>query len=105
MLRYTVTVTLLDSDMAERFIDWLRNGHIAEVMTGGATSANICRIDGDEIMYAIEYLFPSRAVFAAYEREHAPRLREQGRKLFPPSHGVVYQRSMADVIHSYPEPT
>ncbi len=103
MLRYTVTVTLPDEATADRFMAWLRNGHIAEVIAGGATSATICRVDGDTITYDIAYRFPSRAAFATYERDHAPRLREEGRTLFPPAAGIVYQRTVAAVVAQFPE--
>jgi hypothetical protein len=103
MLRYTVTVKLPDAATAERFVTWLRGGHIAEVIAGGATSAEICRVDGDAITYDISYRFPSRAAFATYERDHAPRLREEGRTLFPPAAGIVYQRRVADVVTEFPE--
>src|SRR6516164_1862228 len=103
MIRYTVTVTLPDHATADRFLAWLRNGHIAEVLAGGARSAEIFRVDGDAITVEIAYRFPSRSAFAAYERDHAPRLREEGSTLFPPASGIVDQRGLAELIASFPE--
>jgi Domain of unknown function (DUF4286) len=105
MLRYTVTVTLPDSATAKRFVVWLRDSHIAEVIAGGATSAEVFRLDGAAISYEIAYCFPSRTAFAAYERDYAPRLREEGRMLFPPSNGIIYQRGVAELVAKFPEVT
>lgn len=103
-LRYVVGVTLPDDATAQGWLDWLRNGHIAEVLAGGATSADIFKIDGTPNSYEIEYFFPSRAAFAIYERDRAPRLRDEGRKLFPPEQGVVYRRTTGELIQEFSEP-
>jgi hypothetical protein len=97
-LIYIVEVTFPDQATAERWLDWIRAGHAAEVIAGGATSAEVVRLVGDAIAYAVVYRFPSRDVFAAYERGHAPRLREEGRRLFPPANGIGYRRTVAEVI-------
>lgn len=101
--RYVVGVTLPNTDLAERWLDWLRNGHIAEVIAGGATEATIYRVDGTDHSFEIVYAFPTREAFVHYERDHAPRLREEGRRLFPPEQGVVYRRSTAEFIERFPE--
>lgn len=103
MLCYTVSVTLPEATTADRFVAWLRGGHIAEVLAGGAIAATIQLRDGDPITFDIMYQFPSRAAFDVYEREHAPRLREEGRQMFPPADGIVYQRNVAEVIAAFPE--
>src|SRR4051812_33823189 len=95
---YTVTVTLPDDATAGRFVAWLTGGHIAEVLAGGANCAYLTRPDGEPNTVAIIYGFPSRSAFEAYERDHAPRLREEGRRLFPPESGVIYRRTVAEVL-------
>jgi hypothetical protein len=45
----------------------------------------------------VRYHFPSREAFAAYERDHAPRLRADGLRRFPPERGVSYRRSVGVV--------
>jgi len=102
-LVYTVTVALPDDAMATRWRAWI-GPHAAEVLAGGAVSAAVWRPDGQAHTYAVVYHFPSREAFAAYERDHAPRLRDEGRRLFPPEAGVVYQRSVAEVLITVPEP-
>jgi hypothetical protein len=103
MIRCTVTVTLPDAATAERFVAWLCSGHIAEIIAGGATSVEIFHLDSVANAYEIDYRFPSRAVFAVYERDVAPRLREESRMLFPPANGIAYQRSVAEVVARFPE--
>ena len=36
MFAYTVTATFADSRVADEWITWLRNGHIGQVLEGGA---------------------------------------------------------------------
>jgi dipeptidase E len=90
---YTVTASFRDAATAQEWLRWLRGGHIAEVLAGGATLAEIVAVDGDELAYEIRYRFSSAEAFARYEREHAPRLRAEGLRLFPPERGVTYRRS------------
>ena len=97
-LRYTVGVKLPDAVTAERWLRWLRDGHVADVMAGGATTAQVCRLDGEDHAFEVAYEFPSRESFAAYERDHAPRLRAEGLGLFPVESGVAYRRGTAEII-------
>ncbi|MGE3805561.1 MAG: DUF4286 family protein [Gemmataceae bacterium] len=80
------------------WLDWLRGGHIAEVIAGGASSAAIVALDEPARAYEVRYLFPSRDAFERYEREHAPRLRAEGLRLFPPEKGIAYKRSVGAVL-------
>jgi len=99
-LRYIVGVTLPDQATTDRWLAWLRGGHIAEVLAGGATSATIFQINGTDFTFEIDYRFPSAEAFANYETHHAPRLREEGRQLFPPDR-VIYRRSTAAPVESF----
>lgn len=101
-LVYTVTVTLPDEAMAGRWLQWI-GPHAAEVLAGGATAAEVVKPDESPRTYSVVYHFPSRESFGGYERDHAPRLRDAGRRLFPPEAGVVYQRTIADVMFTIPE--
>jgi hypothetical protein len=102
---YTVAVTFPRLEMVDDWIRWLCDGHVADVLAGGATQAEIVRIDGSSLTYEVRYRFPSCQHFDAYEREHAPRLREEGRRLFPPEQGVVYQRTVGERIAGFPDAT
>jgi hypothetical protein len=101
-IRYTVAVTFPDEETAERWLRWLNDGHIAEVLAGGATAAEIVRRDGPVIEFEARYSFPSREAFDRYEREHAPRLRVEGLRLFPTEHGIHYHRSTGVVKGEFP---
>lgn len=98
VIAYTVSATFTDCKVAHEWVAWLTGGHIADVLKGGAVSAEIIRIDGDECRYEIRYQFPSRESFRAYETNHAPRLRAEGLAKFPTSRGISYARSTGVVI-------
>jgi hypothetical protein len=103
MFVYTVACAFDDPKVAEEWIAWLRDGHLAEVRAAGALDAEVVRCDapaGDARAVRCEarYHFHSRAAFAEYEREHAPRLRADGLKRFPPERGLKYERMTGEVI-------
>jgi len=100
MFSYTLAVTFDDAAVAAQWIAWLRDEHLAEVCAAGAVDAEIIRFDvaaGHKPRYEVRYHFQSREAFARYERDHAPRLRADGLKRFPPERGVKYERSTGEV--------
>ena len=103
-LAYTVFTTFRDPALADAWLRWLRDGHIAEVMAGGAADAEIVELDAPADAppgaraFEVRYHFPSRESFARYEKDHAPRLRAEGLKLFPVERGVSYRRAVGTVI-------
>jgi|CXWL01.1.fsa_nt_gi hypothetical protein len=44
-----------------------------------------------------QYVFPSRKAYDAYIRDHAPALRADGLKHFPPDSGVTSERQVAEI--------
>ncbi len=96
--RYTVQAIFTDTDVAEEWVHWLKTGHCQEVLDGGATRVEVLQIDGKELGFEVRYDFPNRETFAAYERDHAPRLRAEGLDRFPTERGVRYARSTGAVI-------
>lgn len=94
---YTVAVAFNDRRMADEWLEWVRTGHIAEVLAGGAASAEVIVLDGETPRFEVRYLFPSRQAFERYERDHAPRLRSEGLARFPLEKGVQYQRTLGSV--------
>ena len=94
---YMVTATFSDASVADEWIAWLRDRHLAEVCAAGAEDAEVIRLDGDDLRATVIYHFADRAAFAAYERDHAPRLRAEGLALFPPTRGVTMTRSFGTV--------
>lgn len=105
-IAYTVTCTFDDASVAEEWIAWLRDEHLAEVIAAGALDAEVIRLDKNAAHSAIQcevrYHFASRAAFAKYERDHAPQLRAKGLERFPPSRGLKYERSTGEVVHRRP---
>ena len=98
---YTVRTTCPNVQVRSRFLAWLSPNHVAQVMAGGATSARIVLPDraNDTVPAVVEtqYVFPSRKVFDAYVRDHAPALRADGLKHFPPESGITYERQVAEI--------
>lgn len=102
---YEVEALFADESIALRWLDWLRDEHIADVMRGGATGGRAIRLDppadaaplAGEVRYCVQYEFPSRAAFDRYLAEFAPRLREEGLKRFAPPQ-VRYARRSGDVV-------
>ena len=101
-IAYTVSVTLPGEAAAAEWLRWLRGGHLAEVLAGGATQAEVVALDGPGSVYEVRYRFPSREAFDRYEREHAPRLRAEGLRLFPVEKGFVYRRTVGVVTDVVP---
>ena len=100
-ISYTVTVTFSDRTLVEHWLDWLKNGHVADVLAGGASDAEIIELEGSSLSYEVRYHFPSREAFANYEKEHAPRLRAEGLVRFPVDKGIAYRRSVGVVNESF----
>jgi dipeptidase E len=100
---YTVAAEFEDAAVAAEWLAWLAGGHVAEVMAGGATGAEVVALDGPRQSFEVRYRFPSREAFARYEQEHAPRLRAEGLRLFGAERGVRYRRSVGVVAQAHPE--
>ena len=88
------------SPTAKRWLEWLRDKHLAEVLAAGALDAQIVRIDGPVEQYEIHYRFADKAGFEVYERDHAPRLREEGLARFPLNLGLEFERRSGAIIHA-----
>lgn len=99
MIAYTVSCTFNDPAIADEWIGWLRDEHLAEVCAAGALDAEVIRFDGTPVRCEVRYHFASREAFAIYERDHAPRLRAEGLKRFPPERGLKYERSLGEIVH------
>lgn len=115
MIEYSVRISLPDAKTAADMLLWLDREHLAAVCAAGALDARVVRLDppssgegggegsgGQGVTLVARYRFASRAAFARYEREHAPRLRAEGLARFPPEAGVRYDRSIADIVAEAP---
>ena len=97
MLVYTVTCALPSEEECERYLGWLEDDHLADVVRAGAVSGEAVRLDGEGVVVETRYRFASREAFAAYERGPAEALRAEGREKFGPETGVTFTRSVGEV--------
>ena len=71
------------------------------VIKGGAHSASIINLDrdADTDPFRVEtrYIFATRARFDDYTTHHAPKLREEGVRLFTPR-GAAFSRTIGEVV-------
>ena len=102
---YTVRAACLNEQQRGRYLAWLSPNHIMELMKGGATGARIVLPDrtGETGPAVVEthYTFPSRRAFDDYVRLHAPALRADGLKHFPPDSGITYERQVAEIAAEF----
>ena len=98
---YTVRATCPSVQVRGRVLAWLAPGHLLQVKAGGATTVRVVLPDraGDTAPAVIEtqYVFPSRTAFDTYLRVHAPALRADAVKHFPPESGVTFERQIAEI--------
>ncbi len=112
MFSYTVIATFDDPRIADKWIAWLRDEHLAEVCAAGAKDAEVIRVDTSAAISAttghqqvrceVHYHFTSRDAFDRYARDHAPRLRQEGLRRFPPKRGISYERATGEVVARWP---
>lgn len=103
---YAVVATLPDAAVAEEYIHWLEDGHIDQVIKGGAHSGMIVRLErgaGDglppeAVQVMTQYVFSTRELFDHYVVEAAPALRADGLKRFGPERGVRMQRMVGEIL-------
>jgi hypothetical protein len=109
MFSYTVTATFDDPAVADEWVAWLRDEHVRDVIEAGAMDGEVIVVDPDpqeretasgprRQTCEVRYHFADRAAFEAYVRDHAPRLREEGLKRFPPERGIAYSRHGGEVV-------
>lgn len=110
MIAYTVVAEFDDAQVLREWLEWLKNGHLADVCASGATDAEALDLggvsQGGRMVHRGEarYHFATQEDFSAYERHHAPRLRAEGLRRFPEQRGVRYRRSVGQVVASTRKP-
>ncbi len=86
MIFYNVTINI-DESVHNQWMKWMQEKHIQEVLaTGKFSGARMVKVLVAEDMggttYSIQYTTDSKATLQRYYDEDAPRLREEGLKLF-----------------------
>ena len=100
MIAYTVTAELPSTEIRRAYLDWLGQGHVDDVIRGGALAGSIVRIDdpSEPIRVETRYLFAGRDDLEVYLRDHAPALRADGLARFGPETGVRFSRTVGELI-------
>jgi hypothetical protein len=101
---YTVRCEFTDPAVADAWLQWLADEHLADVCDAGALDAEAVRLDGDPVTCEVHYHFADRVAFETYERDHAPALREEGLSRFPLELGLSYRRSVGEVTSATGSP-
>ena len=98
---YTVRASCPTIQVRGRFLAWLSPSHLLQVKAGGAVATRVVLPDraSDTAPAVVEtqYVFPSRKSFETYVRDHAPALRADSVKHFPPESGVNFERQVAEI--------
>jgi hypothetical protein len=99
-IAYAVTASLPDEATRDRYIAWLRSGHLDEVIKAGAEAAVIVIVEEPSTPPQVQtrYTFRTRDAYERYIAHHAPGLRAEGLKLFPPTSGVSFSRTMGRIL-------
>ena len=86
MILYNVTVNIHES-VHDQWMQWMQEKHINDVLaTGKFSAARMVKVLIEEEMggatYAIQYTTDCKETLQRYYDEDAPRLREEGLRLF-----------------------
>ena len=86
MIIYNVTTNIHES-VHDKWMIWMQHKHIPEMLACGKfTSARLVRVLIEEEMggvtYSVQYSTDSKETLEKYYSEDAPKLREEGLKLF-----------------------
>jgi hypothetical protein len=106
---YTVRAICPNVQVRGRYLSWLVPDHLLAVQAAGASKARVVLpgvandaglalsvVEGPAVVEA-QYVFRSRKIFETYLRDHAPALRADGLKYFPPESGITYERQVAEI--------
>lgn len=104
-IAYTVRATFTDKAVADRFVAWMVDEHLRDLLNAGAERAEAVRLDAESVgpspVVECRYVFPDRASYMAYVNEQAPRLRGRGLELFGPKPDgtpvVTYVRTVGEI--------
>ena len=86
MIIYNVTINIHES-VHDQWFSWMQTKHIEDVLaTGKFSSARMVKVLIEEEMggatYSIQFTTDSKEMLQKYYEEDAPRLREEGLRLF-----------------------
>jgi hypothetical protein len=105
LVYYTVNATInIDTETnLQRYVDWLKNGHVQAVVACGAVSGDVVVLEreGENGPVQVEsvYVFPSREMLQGYFDGPALELRKEGKELWMDTGIVMFRRSIGTVVH------
>ncbi len=102
-LAYTVTADFDELAVAAEWVQWLKDGHLDQVLQGGALEATVVRLEPTAtapLRFEARYRFASMAAFTAYEQGPAQALRADSLARFPAARGVRMSRSLGEILES-----
>lgn len=101
-IAYTVKCQIRNPDLAEKWLEWMKNEHIADVLAAGANDAELIKleslIDPSVSCFEVRYHFENKDAYDAYLKNHAPTLRQKGMDKFPVDEGLVYSRTAGECL-------
>ena len=86
MIFYNITINIHES-VHDQWMQWMQEKHISDVLaTGKFSAARMVKVLIDEEMggttYSVQFTTDSKETLQRYYDEDAPRLRDEGLKLF-----------------------
>jgi sensor domain CHASE-containing protein len=86
MIIYNVTINIDDS-VHEHWLSWMQEKHIPEMLgTGMFTEAKMVKVliveESGGTTYSVQFFTESKEKLEQYYNEFAPRMREEGARLF-----------------------
>ncbi len=104
MFVYSIQCEFMEDGWADeisRWVDWMREVHIPDVIRSGALSAEFIRFEQHPPVFQVLYHFESAETFAVYEQDQAPRLRGESLREFPPETGLSYRRNYGERVGQF----
>lgn len=103
MLVYSVVAVVADPELAQRYIQWLRDGHVEKVCEeGGALDGEVtAELDASSGVMTVvsRYHFATQAEFDAYASDEvAARLRGEFAEAFPEGVKIAGRSTVESVV-------
>ena len=103
MIIYNVTINI-DDTVHDKWVSWMTEKHIPEVLaTGKFVKANMVKVmiveERGGTAYSIQYYAENKEMLEKYYQEDAPKLREEGLKLFGDK--MLAFRTELELLHEF----
>ncbi|QEE48633.1 DUF4286 family protein [Flavobacterium alkalisoli] len=103
MIIYNVTINI-DDTVHDQWLSWMKDKHIPEVLaTGKFVKAKMVKVLIVEEMggttYSIQYFAENKQMLERYYQEDAPKLREEGLRLFGDK--MLAFRTELELLHEF----